>query len=118
MKDYSIEHIELPFENLDNICVHNNNLYIPEYNLVEQPDGGKATNNRIARYDIKTGKIKTLYSKSSQQLSSIKDDEYISSDGEKMYFYDVDTFELKNSFNLVHENSKLNSMYPVGFFIK
>ncbi len=117
LRDYSVEHIELPFENLDNICVYKNNLYIPEYNSVE-PLEGKLANNRIVMYDTKNGELKTIYSKNAQQFSYIKDDVYISSDGQKMYFYSLDNFELKNSFNLVHENPDIDSMYPVGFFIK
>ncbi|GAA0697012.1 hypothetical protein GCM10008904_01300 [Paraclostridium ghonii] len=108
LNDFSINTIDLPFDNLFKLHSDDNNLYV-----VEASYNGYETKNRIAKINLQNMKIDVFNSKNNNQTSYIVKDEFISSDGEKIYIYDTKNFKLIKEFKL----DKVKDQKFVSFYI-
>ncbi|MCC0648788.1 hypothetical protein C4097_06820 [Clostridioides difficile] len=108
LNDYSSKVIELPFDNLSQIFTDKNYLYITENNSL-----GETTKHRIARLDIDSLEINQYDTKNEHISSYINKDEFLSSDGKKIYIYNLSDFRLKKSIKLKEYENKTF----VSFFI-
>lgn len=110
LKEKSIEKIKLPFKYLARMHLHNNNLYVVEY---ESHDND--TENRIAKIDLKNiENIKVFKSKNKSSCSYIHDNKFISCDGEYIYTYNIDDFKLLDKFEI----KQFDDLNFVSFYIK
>ncbi|MBN9646092.1 hypothetical protein J0L31_03775 [Terrisporobacter glycolicus] len=110
LKEKSIEKIKLPFKNLGRMHLHNNNLYVVEYDSHDNDTG-----NRIAKVDLNNiENIKVFKSKSKNSCSYIHDNKFISCDGEYIYTYNIDDFKLLDKFEI----KQFDDLNFVSFYIK
>ncbi|WP_434793287.1 hypothetical protein TPDSL_26340 [Terrisporobacter petrolearius] len=110
LKEKSIEKIKLPFKYLARMHLHNNNLYVVEYESHDNDTG-----NRIAKIDLKNiENIKVFKSKNKSSCSYIHDNKFISCDGEYIYTYNIDDFKLLDKFEI----KQFDDLNFVSFYIK
>ena len=110
LKEKSIEKIKLPFKYLARMHLHNNNLYVVEYESHDNDTG-----NRIAKIDLKNiENIKVFKSKNKNSCSYIHDNKFISCDGEYIYTYNIDDFKLLDKFEI----KQFDDLNFVSFYIK
>ena len=84
LNSFDVVSKDLPFKNLFKIHHHNDFLYVIEGNHISEDN---ALLNKIAKINIQTGNINLLNSKNNSKTSYIKNNEFISSDGNKIYIY-------------------------------
>lgn len=109
LNDFSVNTIDLPFDNLFKLHYDDNHLYV-----VEASYNGYETKNRIAKINLQNMNIDVFNSKNNNQTSYIVKDEFISSDGDKIYIYDTKNFKLIKEFEL----DKVKNQKFVSFYIK
>lgn len=108
LDDYSSKVIELPFNNLSQILTDKNYMYITESSSL-----GETTQNRIVRLNIDSLEINQYSTKNKHVSSYINKDEFLSSDGKKIYIYNLNDFRLKKSIKLKEYKNRTF----VSFFI-
>ncbi|MDI2882283.1 hypothetical protein QJL30_10315 [Clostridioides difficile] len=108
LDDYSSKIIELPFDNLSQILADENYLYITESSSL-----GETTQHRVARLNIDSLEINQYDTENEHISSCINKDEFLSSNGEEIYIYNLSDFKLKKSIKL----KKYENKTFVSFFI-
>lgn len=103
-----INEIKIPFHNLNKLYIVNDDLFITQYNY-----NGEKTENKIAKINLLTNDIKVFNTENEHISTYIYDNFLYSSDGEFIYIYDLEKFNLINKFKL----KKLDDEIFVSFFI-
>lgn len=91
--DFSINTLQLPFDNLYQLYSVNNDLYVIEasYHLDK-------TQNRIAKINLTNMNIDVFTADNQHISSTIYEDKFISSDSKFIYIYDISNFKLLTKF--------------------
>jgi hypothetical protein len=112
IEDFTIDTIKLPFEDLFQTLSCNEYIYITQ----NYPPPGRSTENIVARINTKNNKVDIFKLKNKLSISQIDEgrNEFISTDREKMYIYDLEDFTFKKSFEI----SKYDDLLFSSFFIK
>lgn len=108
LKDYSIKNIKIPFNNLSDICTDGRFIYVTEHNYHNE-----TTLNRIAKVDLQNENVTVFTAKNNLRTSYIAKNQFVTSDGEKIYIYDTNDFKLVQTIQL---NENMKGKY-VSFYI-
>ncbi|MDR1773319.1 MAG: hypothetical protein LBR30_00360 [Clostridioides sp.] len=113
IKDFRIDKIKLPFKDLYQTLNLNDYIYV-----TQNDPQGQETDNLIARINIKNNDIETFKLKNDLSICQIDENknEFISTDREKMYIYNLDDFTLKKSFKI--NQYDYDCLLFSSFFIK
>jgi hypothetical protein len=111
LNDYSTKIITLPFYYQHQLFSFKNYIYVTECDIHEE-----TIENQVARVDIENCNVELFKTSNIMQASEIdkNKNEFLSTDGEKMYVYNLEDFNLKKSFELRQYYDLLFS----SFFIK
>lgn len=102
LKDGSIKEFNLPFKNLSKIHLNNDDIYI-----VESDFHREEICNKVAKIDTKTEKIESFSIEGNIISSIISNNKFITSDGGKVYIYNLNDFKLEKEFDAKQYDEKV-----------
>jgi hypothetical protein len=113
LNDYSTKIITLPFYYQHQLFSFKNYIYVTECDIHEE-----TIENQVARVDIENCNVELFKTSNIMQASEIdkNKNEFISTEGKKMYIYNLDDFTLKKSFKI--NQYDYDCLLFSSFFIK
>lgn len=105
LKNNEVQKIDLPFNNLNEIHMKDNYLFITQGNQRRDP-----TDKKIAKVNLNSLDFQEFTIEIDSFVSYIKDDNFIISDGVKIQIYNCNTF-IKEKEILIKTNKQFSSFY-------
>lgn len=102
LEDGCLKEFNVPFKNLSQIHVNNDDIYI-----VESDSHREKFCNNIAKINTKTEDIKSFKVEGNIISSIIDDNKFVLSDGEKVYIHNLNDFKLEKEFELKQYDNKV-----------
>ncbi|WP_226681971.1 hypothetical protein [Sutcliffiella horikoshii] len=102
-----VENITLPINNLNDIHIHENTIYITQGNIRREP-----SEKKIAKYSLDSGEIEVFTTEIENSVSYIHEDKFITSDGNKVQIYNLKDFQKEKDFQW-----EKSDKYFASFFI-
>ncbi len=101
-----VEQISMPFNTLKNMHIYKDNIYITQGDTNNEP-----TSRKIAKYNLNGSEIEVFTTEIENYVSYIYEDRFITSDGEIIQIYNIDTFQKENEFILKQTNINFVSFF-------
>lgn len=93
VQDKSVENITLPINNLNDIHIHEDAIYITQGNIRREP-----SEKKVAKYNLDSGEIDVFTTEIENSVSYIHEDKFVTSDGNEVQIYNLNDFKKEEDF--------------------